>query len=56
MEEKVYTKQEVYDLMCKAFIAGYRKFELVEAGLEGMELETEVNWILSKSQQTDKIY
>ena len=54
MEEKVYTKQEVYDLMCKAFIAGYRKFELVEAGLEGMELETEVNWILAKFQQTEK--
>lgn len=45
-DERTFSEKEVFDLMCKAFEAGYKKYEVVEAGLEGLETETECNWIL----------
>jgi hypothetical protein len=46
--ETVFVKDEVLELMCKAFETGYKKYEVVEAGLEGLETETECNWIFEK--------
>lgn len=48
---KTYTEQEVRELMRLAFDAGYKKFELVEAGLEGKETDIEINWILLKQNK-----
>lgn len=45
-DEVTFSKKETFELMCKAFKAGYKKYEVVEAGLEGLETETECNWIL----------
>jgi|LakMenEpi03Aug12_release.lakeMendotaPanAssembly.Ray.scaffolds.fasta_scaffold2963189_2 hypothetical protein len=45
---KIYTEKEVRELMTLAFDAGYKKFELVEAGLEAKETDTEINWIFTK--------
>jgi hypothetical protein len=44
----MYTEKEVFELMCKAFDCGFKKYDVVEAGLEGKETETEVSWILQK--------
>jgi hypothetical protein len=44
----MYSEEEVLKLMCKAFEAGYKKYDVVEAGLEGLETEIECNWILKK--------
>jgi len=44
--ERMYSEEEVFSLMCKAFEAGYKKYDVVEAGLEGLETEIECNWIL----------
>lgn len=49
----LYTKEEVFDLMYKAFEAGYKKYEIVEAGLEGLEIDIECNWILKKYGKND---
>lgn len=46
--ERMYSEEDVFDLMCKAFKAGYKKYEVVEAGLEGLETDVECNWILKK--------
>ena len=46
--ERMYSEEEVFSLMCKAFEAGYKKYDVVEAGLEGLETEIECNWILKK--------
>ncbi len=46
--ERSYSKEEVFDLMCKAFQAGFKKYDVVEAGLEGLETDIECNWILKK--------
>jgi len=46
--EKSYSKEEVFGLMYKAFEAGFKKYDVVEAGLEGLETEIECNWILKK--------
>ena len=50
-DEVTFSKEEVLELMCKAFEAGYKKYEVVEAGLEGLETEIECNWILKKYYQ-----
>lgn len=47
-DETAFVKDEVLELMCKAFEAGYKKYEVVEAGLEGLETEIECNWIFEK--------
>jgi hypothetical protein len=46
--ERMYSKEEVLQLMCKAFEVGFKKYDVVEAGLEGLETEIECNWILKK--------
>ena len=46
--ERSYSEEEVLQLICKAFEAGFKKYEVVEAGLEGLETEIECNWILKK--------
>lgn len=46
--ERMYSEKEVFDLMCKAFEAGFKKYDVVEAGLEGLETDAECNWILKK--------
>ena len=47
-QERMYSEEEVFSLMCKAFEAGYKKYDVVEAGLEGLETEIECNWLLKK--------
>jgi len=48
MESKQYTRDEVYMLMCKAFEQGFKKADIVEAGLETKETDVECAWILTK--------
>jgi len=48
MESKQYTRNEVHELMCKAFLAGYKKADVVKAGLEPLEEKLECAWILTK--------
>lgn len=52
--QDLYTKQEVRDLMKKAFDAGFKKADIVEAGLEAKEEDIEVNWILEKFESNRK--
>lgn len=52
METKQYTRDEVHELMCKAFLAGYKKADVVEAGLEPLEEKLECAWILTKYDNT----
>ena len=47
-KEQMYSKQQVLELMKQAFEAGFKKADIVEAGLEPKETEQEVNWILLK--------
>ena len=47
-DEVTFSKDEVLELMCKAFEAGFKKYDVVEAGLEGLETEIECNWIFEK--------
>lgn len=44
----MYTREEVHALMCEAFIAGWKKADVVEAGLEGLDTDVECAWILTK--------
>ena len=46
--ERMHSKEEVYELMIKAFNAGFNKYESVEAGLEGKETDLECANILTK--------
>lgn len=41
-------KEELVDLLIKAFNAGFNKYEVVEAGLESKEADIEVRWILTR--------
>ena len=52
-DERTYSKKEVFELIRKAFEAGYKKYEVVEAGLEGLETDVECNWILKKYGKND---
>ena len=47
-QKQMYYKQQVLELMKQAFEAGFKKADIVEAGLEPKETEQEVNWILLK--------
>jgi hypothetical protein len=51
--ERMYSEEEVFGLMCKAFEAGFKKYDVVEAGLEGLETDIECNWILKKYGKND---
>lgn len=44
--QESYSKQQVLELMKQSFEAGFKKADIVEAGLEPKETEQEVNWIL----------
>ena len=45
---EIFTEKQVYELMIKAFNAGFNKYESVEAGLEGKETDLECANILTK--------
>ena len=47
-QKQTYSKQQTFELMKKAFEAGFKKADVVEAGLEPKETEQEVTWILTK--------
>ena len=47
-QKQMYSKQQTFELMKQAFEAGFKKADIVEAGLEPKETEQEVNWILLK--------
>ena len=46
--QESYSKQQVLELMKQSFEAGFKKADIVTAGLEPKETEQEVNWILLK--------
>jgi hypothetical protein len=48
MESKQYTRDEVHMLMCLAFEQGFKKADVVEAGLEAKETDVECAWILTR--------
>jgi hypothetical protein len=54
MENKQYTRDEVHALMCKAFIAGWKKADIIKAGLEALDTEVECVWILTRYDSTPK--
>ena len=47
-QKQMYSKQQTFELMKQAFEAGFKKADIVEAGLEPKETEQEINWILLK--------
>ena len=47
-EKQKQLPQQVLELMKQAFEAGFKKADIVEAGLEPKETEQEINWILLK--------
>lgn len=47
-QQRMYSEEEVLELMYKAFEAGFKKYDVVDAGLEGLETDIECNWILKK--------
>ena len=49
--KNLYLKEEVFKLMCIAFEAGFKKAEVVEAGLEGLETDVECAWILNSQNK-----
>ena len=49
-----YSRNQVHELMCKAFEAGYKKHDVVEAGLESLDTKVECSWILTKYDSTPK--
>lgn len=51
--ERMFSEEEVYELMIKAFNAGFNKYESVEAGLEGKEADLECANILTKYVKTE---
>ena len=46
--QESYSEERVLELMKQAFEAGFKKADIVTAGLEPKETEQEVNWILLK--------
>ena len=48
IKNKTYTEKDVIKLMTSAWVAGFCKYEIVEAGLESRETDIEVDWILRK--------
>lgn len=51
-KDRKYTRDEVHGLMCKAFIQGWKKADVVDAGLEGLETDVECAWILMRYDTT----
>jgi len=51
-KDRKYTREEVHGLMCKAFIQGWKKYDVVEAGLEGLDTDVECAWILMRYDTT----
>ena len=49
--ERSYSEEEVKHLMTLAFEQGFKKADVVEAGLEAKETDTEVNWIFLKHKK-----
>ncbi len=49
--ERMYSEEEVRHLMTLAFEQGFKKADIVEAGLEAKETDTEVNWIFLKHKK-----
>lgn len=49
--ERMYSEEEVKHLMTLAFEQGFKKADIVEAGLEAKETDTEVNWIFLKHKK-----
>ena len=52
-EDLSLTKVDIFELMRRAYNAGYNQYNIVEAGLEGKDTEENVRWILTK-YQTEK--
>ena len=50
-DSKLYSEEEVKHLMTLAFEQGFKKADVVEAGLEAKETDTEVNWIFLKHKK-----
>ena len=50
-QERMYSEEEVKHLMTLAFEQGFKKADVVEAGLEAKETDTEVNWIFLKHKK-----
>ena len=50
-EQKGYSEEEVKHLMTLAFEQGFKKADIVEAGLEAKETDIEVNWIFLKHKK-----
>jgi hypothetical protein len=48
MQKRMHNADDVKYLMTLAFEQGYKKADVVDAGLEGKETDTEVNWIFLK--------
>jgi hypothetical protein len=46
--EYKFKEDEVIQLMLSAFESGFKKYDIVDAGLEGKEAYEEVIWILKK--------
>ena len=49
----MYNYNDVLILMKLAFEQGFKKADVVEAGLEGKETEEECKWILAKYQTNE---
>ena len=49
--ERMYSEEEVKHLMTLAFEQGFKKADVVEAGLEAKETDIEVNWIFLKHKK-----
>ena len=47
-QRQMYSKHQTFELMKQAFEAGFKKADIVQAGLEPKETEQEINWILLK--------
>lgn len=50
-QKQMYSEEEVKHLMTLAFEQGFKKADVVEAGLEAKETDTEVNWIFLKHKK-----
>jgi hypothetical protein len=50
-QERSYSEEEVKHLMTLSFEQGFKKADVVEAGLEAKETDTEVNWIFLKHKK-----
>ena len=50
-DNKLYSEEELKHLMTLAFEQGFKKADVVEAGLEAKETDIEVNWIFLKHKK-----